>query len=63
MEREGRGIARWWSKKFSKSVKTRALNEAEPRDFSAEEAKEAKGEGHVRQVRVRDEDLPEFRGV
>ena len=60
VEREGRGIARWWSKKFSKSVKTRALDEAEPRDFSAEEAK---GEGRVRQVRVRDEDLPEFRGV
>lgn len=60
MKLEGRGIARWWSKKFSKSVKTRALDEAEPRDFSAEEAK---GEGHVRQVRVRDEDLPEFRGV
>jgi hypothetical protein len=57
---EGRGIARWWSKMFDRSARKRALNEAEPQNLSVEEAKEA---GNVRQVWVRDEDLPEFRGV
>jgi hypothetical protein len=57
---EGQGIARWWNKMFDRSARTRALNKAEPQNISVEEAKEA---DNVRQVWVRDEDLPEFRGV
>jgi hypothetical protein len=59
-ELEGHGITRWWSKRFRGSVRVKALSDTAPLELPAEDVKRSH---FVKQKKVRNEDLDEYRPV
>jgi hypothetical protein len=55
----GQGIARWWSRRFSQSVRARALV-AEPQELPSEEIKATSS---LHELGVGDENLPGLRAA
>ena len=58
-DREGRGVAGWWGKKFDKSVSAKEMNEAKPQELPAGDVKRSNVAVHKTGVAI--DDLPEFR--